>query len=57
MGEMGDMYAYRNLIGKLEGKKSLVSPSCRAEHTIKMYLTHIGRWGGHEGVEAWRGFI
>jgi hypothetical protein len=51
------MHAQRNLIGKLEGKKLLVSPSCRVEDTIKMDLTHIGWWGGREGAEAWMGFI
>ena len=36
------MHAHRNLIGKLEGKISLVSPSCRVEDTIKMDRTHLG---------------
>jgi hypothetical protein len=51
------MHAHRNLNGKLEGRKSLISPSCRVEDIIKMDLTHIRWWGGHEGADAWMGLI
>jgi hypothetical protein len=51
------MHVHRNLIGKLERKKSFVSPSCRMEDTINMDLTHIGWRGGGRDAEAWVGFI
>jgi hypothetical protein len=41
--------AYRALVGKPEGRRSLVRPRCRWEDNIKMDLLEVGwaRGGGH----------
>jgi hypothetical protein len=43
MGQMRN--AYSVLVGKLEGKKSLVTPRHREEDIIRMNLSDIG-WEG-----------
>jgi hypothetical protein len=42
--------AYRNLVGKPEGKRPLRTPECRWEYNIKMDLEGLG-WG------VWTGLI
>jgi hypothetical protein len=45
--------AYRLLVGKLEGNRSLGRPTCRWVHNIKMDFVEIG-WGGVGGL-VWLG--
>jgi hypothetical protein len=47
MGEKMD--AYRILVGKPEGKRPLVRPTCRWEDIIKKDLREIG-WGGRSWI-------
>jgi hypothetical protein len=48
MGEK--MYAYRILVGKPEGKRSLGRPRCRWEGNIKIDLREI-EWGGMDWID------
>jgi hypothetical protein len=48
MGEK--RYAYRILVGKLEGKKPLGRPRCRWEDNMKMNVREIG-WGGMDWID------
>jgi hypothetical protein len=42
--------AYRVLVGKLEGKRTLGRPRHRWEDNIKMYLEEVG-WKGMEWID------
>jgi hypothetical protein len=44
------MNAYRILVGKLEGKRSLGTPRCRWVNSIEMYLRMRG-WGGMDWID------
>jgi hypothetical protein len=45
--------AYRNLVGKPEGKRPLGRPRRRWEDNIRMYLREI-KWGGMDWVDLAR---
>jgi hypothetical protein len=55
-------YAFRILVGKPEGKRSLGRPRRRWVNNIKMDLREIG-WGNMDLIDlaqdkdAWRGFV
>jgi hypothetical protein len=45
----GEMSAYNNLVGKLEGKGPCGRPTCRQEVNIRMDLREIG-WEGVDWI-------
>jgi hypothetical protein len=54
--------AYRILVGKLEGRRSLGRPKCRWVNSFKMDLTEIGRDGMDlidlaQDREQWRALV
>jgi hypothetical protein len=56
------MNAYRSLVGKTEGKRSLGRPRCRWVDNIRMDLGEIG-WGGMNWIglaqyrDQWRAVV
>jgi hypothetical protein len=50
MAHMGDKnYAYRVLVAKLEGKRSLPRHRCRCKASAKMYRTEMG-WDSRDWI-------